>query len=343
MNEQLVNGQNVNRRDSATGQEQQGAPDERRRPGSNMERYLAYLKSVRNLSAATVRAYAVDLGAFFRWVGDAAEVESRLVRGYVAHLARGNTASSTINRKLSALKGYYRFLVRQGLLDASPVDGVRSLRRERTLPDILFEADVASLVAIDGADFESTRDRLIMEALYSTGCRVSELVGIAVDDINFKKGSVMVHGKGRKDRLVFLGAPAREALAAFLPLREALLRRRGAHGERALLLNRNAGRLTARGVALIIEKRVRDAGIATHTSPHTFRHSFATHVLDRGADIRVVQELLGHAGLSTTQVYTHLGLGKLRKIYAQAHPHGGGEQCDHGGEHEPASDGAEER
>lgn len=318
-------------RNGDTGRQNPGVPDERNTPGSNLSRYLAYLKSVRNLSPATVRAYSVDLGAFFRWVGDVREIESRLVRGYVAHLARGNTASSTINRKLSALKGYYRFLVRQGLLDASPVDGVRSLRRERTLPDILFERDVAALVAVDGADFDSTRDRLILEALYSTGCRVSELVGIAVDDINFKKGSVIVHGKGRKDRLVFLGGPAREALAAYLPLRDALLRRRGAHGERALFLNRNARRLSARGVALIIEKRVRDAGIATHTSPHTLRHSFATHVLDHGADIRVVQELLGHAGLSTTQVYTHMGLGKLRQIYAQAHPHGGGERGGAGG------------
>ncbi|TVQ39981.1 MAG: tyrosine recombinase [Spirochaetaceae bacterium] len=292
--------------------------------GSSIDRYLAYLGSVRNLSPATVRAYGVDLTAFFDWIGNERHVDTRLVRAYVSHLARRNAASSTINRKLSALKGYYRFLIRQGLVDSSPVDGVRSLRRERSLPDILFEDDIATLLAINGSDFEGVRDRLILETLYSTGCRVSELVAISIDDINFKKGRVVAHGKGRRDRMVFMGLPARRALSEYMPLREALLRSRGALSQRALLLNRNGGPLTARGVALIIDKRVRAAGIATHTSPHTFRHSFATHVLDRGADIRVVQELLGHAGLSTTQVYTHMGLGALRKIYAQAHPHGGG-------------------
>ena len=290
----------------------------------HLQRYLKYLTSVRNLSPATVRAYGVDLASFFAWVGSEQSIDTRAVRAWVSHLARMNIASSSINRKLSALKGYYRFLIRQGLIDASPTDGVRSLRRERTLPDILFEADISTLLAIEGSDFESVRDRLILETLYSTGCRVSELVAICVDDINFKRGNVIAHGKGRKDRLVFMGAPARKVLAEYLPLRAALLRRHGTDSERALFLNRNAGALSARGVALIIDKRVRQAGIVTHTSPHTFRHSFATHVLDHGADIRVVQELLGHAGLSTTQVYTHMGLGKLRKIYAQAHPHGGG-------------------
>ncbi|TVR32245.1 MAG: tyrosine recombinase [Spirochaetaceae bacterium] len=295
-----------------------------RNQADHLERYLKYLTSVRNLSPATVRAYGVDLASFFAWVGSQQSIDTRVVRAWVSHLARMNIASSSINRKLSALKGYYRFLRRQGLIDASPADGVRSLRRERSLPDILFEADISTLLAIEGGDFESVRDRLILETLYSTGCRVSELVAICVDDINFKKGSVIAHGKGRKDRMVFMGAPARKVLAEYLPLRAALLHRHGADSERALFLNQNAGALSARGVALIIDKRVRQAGIVTHTSPHTFRHSFATHVLDHGADIRVVQELLGHAGLSTTQVYTHMGLGKLRKIYAQAHPHGGG-------------------
>ena len=292
--------------------------------GSHVDRYLAYLQSVRNLSPATVRAYGLDLRAFFAWVGDDAAVDTAMVRRYVSHLTRSHTAASSMNRKLSALKGYYRFLIRQKLVESSPVDGVRSIRHSRTLPDILFEQDIKELLEIPGDDFESVRDRLILETLYSTGCRVSELTAITVEDINFKKGSIIVHGKGRKDRLVFLGAPARAALRDYLPLRDSLAHRVG-HGEvRALFLNQAGGGLTARGVALIIEKRVRAARIATRTSPHTFRHSFATHVLDRGADIRVVQELLGHAGLSTTQVYTHLGLGKLRKIYAQAHPHGGG-------------------
>lgn len=292
--------------------------------GSHVDRYLAYLQSVRNLSPATVRAYGLDLRAFFAWVGDDVAVDTATVRRYVSHLTRSHTAASSMNRKLSALKGYYRFLIRQKLVESSPVDGVRSIRRSRTLPDILFDQDIKDLLEIPGDDFESARDRLILETLYSTGCRVSELTAITVEDINFKKGSIIAHGKGRKDRMVFLGAPARAALRDYLPLRDSLARRLGKGEVRALFLNQAGGALTVRGVALIIEKRVRAARIATRTSPHTFRHTFATHVLDRGADIRVVQELLGHAGLSTTQVYTHLGLGKLRKIYAQAHPHGGG-------------------
>jgi site-specific recombinase XerD len=159
--------------------------------------------------------------------------------------------------------------------------------------------------------------------LYSTGCRISELVTINLDEIDFKRGRILVHGKGRKDRMVFVGAEARRVLADYLPSRAARLARLGHRDEKALVINANARRITQRGVAGIIQKRVLERGIAKKVSPHTFRHSFATHILDHGADIRVVQELLGHSSLSTTQVYTHLGLGALKRIYEQAHPHAG--------------------
>ncbi|MBU8913151.1 MAG: tyrosine-type recombinase/integrase [Spirochaetales bacterium] len=287
--------------------------------------YLAYLESVRQLSPASVRAYRGDLSAFADWLAQSDltedDVDPALARRYIAHLSRQNAASTTINRVLSSLKGYFRFLVRTGARSGSPLDGVRGLRKQRHLPSFLFEDEVTTLLQIEGADFTSVRDRLILELLYSTGCRISELVMINLDDVDFTGGRILVHGKGRKDRFVFLGRPAARALRTYLPVRTARLRRSGLRDDKALVLNSNGRRITQRGVAGIIQKRIVEKGIAKKVSPHTFRHSFATHILDRGADIRIVQELLGHSSLSTTQVYTHLGLGRLKQIYDAAHPH----------------------
>lgn len=289
------------------------------------EDYLEYLERVRQLSPASVRAYGGDLLGFAEWLSGAdlteEDVDASLARRYIAHLSRQNAAPSTINRVLSSLKGYYRYLVRMGIRSGSPLESVRGLRKQRHLPGFLFEDEMSTLLEIDGGDFTSVRDRLIMEVLYSTGCRISELVRINLDDVDFNRSRILVHGKGRKDRFVFLGRQALAALHAYLPVRTARLRRAGRHDEKAVVLNANGRRITQRGVAGIIQKRVVERGIAKPVSPHTFRHSFATHILDHGADIRIVQELLGHSSLSTTQVYTHLGLGKLRQIYDSAHPH----------------------
>ena len=289
--------------------------------------YLDYLRSVRNLSEASVRAYRGDLAAFDEWLVsntlDESEVDAALVRRYVAHLSRQNAAVSTVNRALSSLKGYFRFLVLTGRASASPLEGVRGLKRQRHLPGFLFEEEMGRLLELEGDDFTTLRDRLILELLYSTGCRISELVTINLDEIDFKRGRIIVHGKGRKDRIVFLGGAAKKVLSDYLPYRSSRVARLGRGDEKALVINANGGRITQRGVAGIIQKRVVEKGIAKKVSPHTFRHSFATHILDHGADIRVVQELLGHSSLSTTQVYTHLGLGALKRIYQQAHPHAG--------------------
>lgn len=289
--------------------------------------YLDYLRSVRDLSEASVRAYRGDLASFDEWLEASglgeADVDAALVRRYVAHLSRQNAAVSTVNRALSSLKGYFRFLVLTGRESASPLEGVRGLKRQRHLPGFLFEDEMARLLELEGDDFTTLRDRLILELLYSTGCRISELVTIDLDEIDFKRGRITVHGKGRKDRVVFLGASAKRVLSEYLPYRSSRVARLGRGDEKALVINSNGGRITQRGVAGIIQKRVMEKGIAKKVSPHTFRHSFATHILDHGADIRVVQELLGHSSLSTTQVYTHLGLGALKRIYEQAHPHAG--------------------
>ncbi|WP_455381753.1 tyrosine-type recombinase/integrase [Salinispira pacifica] len=287
--------------------------------------YLDYLTSVRNLSGATVKAYRGDILAFSGWLEvtgrKEADVDLEAMRAYVGHLSREGAATSTVNRVISALKGYFRFQVRQGFRAASPLEGVRGLKRSGNLPDFLFEEEMERVVAVEGGRFVDLRDRAILEVLYSTGCRVGELVGINMSDVDRRRARILVHGKGRKDRLVFLGGGASEALYDYVAIRAERLRNLGRIEESALFLNHLGRRLTQRGVRTIVERRMMQTGIAKHTSPHTFRHSFATHVLDNGADIRVVQELLGHASLSTTQVYTHLGLGRLKEIYSQAHPH----------------------
>jgi integrase/recombinase XerC/integrase/recombinase XerD len=290
------------------------------------EEYLSYLGSVRNLSAATVQAYRRDITDFLSdvWQHQEAgeDIDRDTVRSYVARLSRRGLSRASINRTLSALKGFFRFLVKHEVIQTSPAADIRSLKGSGELPGFLFDEEVENLLGISGDDFASLRDRAIFETLYSTGCRIAELTAVNVADVKLRRGRMLVHGKGSKDRLVFLGDRAVRALEAYVPERAALLERRGAGHTDALFLNAAGRRLTGRGVALILEKRMQEAGITKHASPHTLRHTFATHLLERGADIRVVQELLGHAKLSTTQVYTHLGLGRLKEIYAQAHPHG---------------------
>lgn len=291
-----------------------------------LQAYLKYLRSVKNLSDATVRAYASDLRLLSAWLEarklSIDDLDVDLMRAFVAHLSRRGVKTATINRCLSALKGFFKFEKLFHGREASPLDGVKSMRADRSLPDFLFEEDVRELLTFDGDDFASIRDRAVLELLYSTGARVSEAAGIRLADIDRSKRSILVHGKGAKDRRVFLGEPAYQAVEDYLPMRAERLRRVGRSDEQALFLNARGGALSVRGIALIIEKRTGALAGGKRISPHTFRHSFATHVLEAGADIRVVQELLGHASLSTTQVYTHVGLGRLRDVYTQAHPHG---------------------
>lgn len=291
-----------------------------------LDKYLNYLRSVRNLSEQTIHSYRSDLEGFLLWLSergeDLSDVESRTVRRYVRELGSRGAAPATVNRHISALNGLFKYQVRFGSRNANPMEAVRSQRLRRSLPDILFEDEVGEILDFQGARFPELRDKVLLELLYSAGCRISELLGIDVDDIAFKRRTVLVRGKGGKDRFVFLNDHTYEAITAYLPMRRELLKRKGITDEKALILNQRGARLTQRGAALLIEKRLRSLKVAKRVSPHTFRHSFATHMLDRGADIRIVQELLGHSSLSTTQVYTHLGLSRLKEVYARAHPHG---------------------
>jgi site-specific recombinase XerD len=242
-------------------------------------------------------------------------------RSFVGCLSRRGLSSRSINRVLSAVRGFYRFLERVGVQTENPFASIKSLKIDGKLPSFLFEEEIDRLLACgQPQDFWELRDLLILELLYSTGCRVSELATASLTDLDLKGSTLRVVGKGNKERLVFIGQ------AAFKRLREYLLRRKAlrlgdADGQRALLINRRGRRLTVRGIQMIIDRLLMRSPLDKTATPHTFRHSFATHVLRKGADIRVVQELLGHASLSTTQVYTHLDMEHLQKVYSSAHPH----------------------
>jgi site-specific recombinase XerD len=247
---------------------------------------------------------------------------SQDLRDYLVELRGEKKSPLSINRRLSCLRSFFAYLRRGGLIEANPLAGIAGLKKTRGLPVFLFEDEMEKLLDIEGLDFTSVRDRALLEVLYSSGCRVGELASLKLERGAPSTRRLKVLGKGGRERYVFLGESARRALAAWLAERSARLEVAGRRDERALFINSRGGALSTRGVFYIVARRAAEKGLEKPAHPHTLRHSFATHVLNRGADIRVVQELLGHASLSTTQVYTHLGLDALKDIYASAHPHG---------------------
>jgi len=289
-----------------------------------LERFLSYIKSVKNLSPETVRSYRQDVQKFLTFLAEEGlreeEVDKQTARSFLAYLSRAELSVATVNRILSALRSYYAFQVRYHNRENNPFETVKSLKKDKHLPDFLFKEEIETLVDLPDGSFTGSRDRLLLELLYSTGCRISEAVAINVSAINMKERIIRVRGKGNKERFVFLGEKAFRALHDYLSLRRQHLKTDTGDAN-ALFLNHHGHRLTSRGAAFILKKYNDRLSSGKKISPHTFRHTFATHVLDAGADIRVVQELLGHASLSTTQVYTHLGVERLKRIYNEAHPH----------------------
>ncbi len=277
-----------------------------------------------NGSPHTIRNYISDLRQFESFLAaspgqgdDPACVNHLTVRRYLASLQRKNSRSS-IGRKLAAIRTFFRYLVREGVIEASPLEGVATPRVEKRLPSFFSVDDVFRVMDAPRGDGSLTvRDRAILELLYSSGLRVGELVSLDVRDVDLETAVVRVIGKGRKERMVPVGRKAVEALGKYLEARRSMERGRDCG---ALFLNYRGGRLTARSAARIVEKYLRKAGIPGKGSPHSLRHSFATHLLDAGADLRGIQELLGHANLSTTQKYTHITTDRLMEVYDRAHP-----------------------
>jgi integrase/recombinase XerC len=301
-------------------------PDDAALP-AEIRRFVAHLESERRASPHTLRAYLGDLSQYAAYLAEVGEPvvpsSPALVRGFLARAA-GESGAVSLGRKLSAIRSFYRFLVREGDVGANPARGVASPRRPRPLPEALPEAEIAALVEAPAPLSEplALRDRAFLELLYASGLRVSELVALDQGAVDLAEGLVRVLGKRRKERIVPVGKPARGAIARYLEAGRPALAAGpdGARARGALFLNYRGGRLSSRSVARRLDQWVLASGMPRHVHPHVLRHSFATHLLGNGADLRGIQELLGHASLSTTQRYTHLDWKRLAAAYDEAHP-----------------------
>jgi integrase/recombinase XerC len=276
--------------------------------------FLRYLEVQRGASPHTVRAYRKDLELFFDKAPEGAGMGE--VREFLAGEMRKGRARSTASRRLSALRSFYRYLYREGLARSNPAKLVASPKLPGKLPRFLTVDEIFSLVEKpEGLGILAARDRAILELLYSSGLRVGELAGLDVNDLDIEEGLVKVRGKGRKERMVPVGSKAVDAVKSYV-----VERMLGKKNDPALFLNRSGRRLTERSVRRIVLKYARMLALGGKVSPHTIRHTFATHLLHGGADLRVIQELLGHSSLSTTQKYTHLDITRLTEVYDRAHP-----------------------
>ena len=283
-----------------------------------------FLMLEQGASPRTDEAYGRDLARFAayamaRGASGPPDVTARLLREYVYHLKDVGLAAASIRRNISALRTYFKFLLGEGHVTHDPSERLESPKRWRTLPDVLSVAEVEKLLASPALDDPLVfRDRALLELAYGAGLRVSEWISIGVRDVMFDEGLVRVFGKGSKERLVPIGRRAIGALASYV--RELRPRLERGEGRGALFLNARGQPLTRMGAWKILRKYVDRAGIEKHVSPHTLRHSFATHLLEGGADLRAVQEMLGHADISTTQIYTHVDREYLRSVHRQYHP-----------------------
>jgi len=288
-----------------------------------LDDYINYLKSVRNVSSHTLQAYSEDIVSFFNFLRrfspdyELKYVDRFLVRSYLSQLHIQKLSRSTIARKLSSLKSFFKYLVKKKAVRTSPVAGVRS-PTEKNLPVFLTRDEVTALVeSPQGFSVLELRDRAIFETLYSTGIRISELVGMNEHDVDLISEVVKVRGKGKKERFVPLGSCADKALTEYIRSPERLVRMRD---RQAVFLNRFGKRITSRSVRRVFDKYTKRLALKTKATPHTLRHTFATHLLDAGADLRDIQELLGHKQLATTTIYTHVSTTKLKEVYKKAHP-----------------------
>jgi tyrosine recombinase XerC len=283
----------------------------------HIEQFIRYLEVERGVSAHTVRAYRKDLEEFSAYAASKPEDTDLIdIRGFIAAQINKGLSKITVSRRLSSIRSFFKYLHREGYITANPAKLVSNPKIPKMLPRYLSVDDVFSLIERpEGIGFITVRDRAILELLYSSGLRVSELSGLNVDDLNIRESLVKVRGKGNKERIVPVGSKAVDAVKSYLV--ERILRR---SRDKALFLNRTGTRLTDRGVRRIVVKYARASAMTGHVGPHVLRHSFASHLLQGGADLRVIQELLGHASLSTTQKYTHLDITHLMDIYDKAHP-----------------------
>ena len=297
-----------------------------------IERYVQYLRYERNASPHTIRNYRSDLFQFLNFLSqaqpgrrvDVKSIDALRLRGFLAYLFENKKKKASIARKLAAVRAFFKFLSREGVLAKNPASTVSTPKLEKNLPRIMTEEEMNSFLdqvglAAQGGDGMLLRDRAILELLYASGLRVSELASLDLRGVNFGDGMVLVRGKGSKERIVPFGSKAKQALNEYLPAREKILREKKT-GIPALFLNARGGRLTPRSVDRLVKKYVRLFGPNVKTSPHSLRHAFASHLLTEGADLRAIQEMLGHKSLATTQKYTQVSIKQLIEVYDKTHP-----------------------
>ncbi|MDD5195795.1 MAG: tyrosine recombinase XerC [Candidatus Omnitrophica bacterium] len=290
-----------------------------------IDKFINYLRIEKNYSPHTIINYTIDLKEFEQFLSgnqnasaarvtlEIKEIDYFLLRKFLSHLSERNLSKRTLSRKISTLKSFFKFMAREGEIKNNPAVSLIYPRMDKNLPKFLTEQEVKRILSLPCGDSVcALRDKAILEFLYSTGARVSELVSLKTDDIDLIGGIVKVMGKGRKERLLPLGEPAVISIKKYLDKRT--------DNVSAFLVNKRQKPLTDRGVRVIIDGYLARAAFSLKISPHTFRHSFATHLLNRGADLRSVQELLGHSSIATTQIYTHLTIDSLKKVYEKAHP-----------------------
>jgi len=282
---------------------------------TGFNQYIEFLSNEKNYSKKTIESYSNDINQFLQYTSGKTGVNDAQIRGFIEFLNKRKLSRNSVIRKIIAVRNFYKYLIRSKKISKNPFAYILTPKKEKKLPSFLTEDETSKLLdSIESKDFAGLRDRTILELIYSAGIRVSELTGLNIDGVDLMNEEIKVFGKGSKERIVPIGGAALNLLKDYMRQLKAF------DAGKILFINHNKGRLTSRSVEMMIIKYARRAGIEKKVTPHTLRHSFATHLLDRGADLRSVQELLGHSNLSTTQIYTHLSIAKLKKEYEKAHP-----------------------
>ncbi len=293
-----------------------------------LDEFLLYIKNQRNYSPHTIKSYKDDIRVFIEFLAaeykdiSIEKIDHFTIRHFLSFMSeKKNLGKNSINRKLSALKSFFKYLIRSGELENNPVDAIIRPKRPKRLPEYLEESDINTLLdSIVDDTFLSLRNRTMLELLYSTGIRVSELVGSDIRSYDSIGGVLKVFGKGQKERIIPIGGVAQEWLDKYLTRCLVKFQDQFSSQDNPLFLTKSGKRISSRSIRRIINSIIKKIGLKLHVSPHTFRHTFATHLLNNGADLRAVQELLGHVSLSTTQIYTHLTTKRLKEVYKKNHP-----------------------
>jgi len=287
-----------------------------------MKEFIDYLKTIKNYSENTVKNYEIDLDEFKVYLDHKQittfDVDYKEIRGYLEYLSKLKYSKATVSRKISSLRTFYKFLYKKNKISNNPMPLISNPKKDKKLPKFLFINEVEELLSKPDESIAGLRDHLVMELLYSTGLRVSELVNIKLSDINENDKTIRILGKGSKERIVIYSTVCKDILKKYL--QNSRCKIKGSNQTNYLILNLKGTKLSTKSVRNIINKYINQSTIKKHISPHTLRHTFATHLLDNGADLKAVQELLGHSDLGSTQIYTHISNERLREVYRKNHP-----------------------